>query len=95
MKTSIHDFDEQTCQLFNPLQMFVYIHHATKGDPCTTGCAWYQDGECPGYKKLHDRPAKIIKSHLITNSEIAKQLNCSKRKVAKTRKAGTLPEKYL
>jgi hypothetical protein len=36
MKTSIHDFDEQTCQLFNPLQIFIGIHTATNGDPCTT-----------------------------------------------------------
>lgn len=95
MKTNVHDFDKQTCSLFNPFQMFAQIHKKTNGDPCTTGCAWYQGGNCQGYKNLTKEKAKIVKSNLSTNAEIAEKLKCSPRQVSKMRKTGELPDKYM
>lgn len=95
MKTSIHNFNEQTCKLFKPIQVFIHIYHITNGDPCTTGCVYYQNGKCPGYKQLNNNHEKIIKTPLITNAEIAVELCCSKRKVSKMRKNGELPKIYM
>ena len=95
MKTSVHDFNERTCELFTPFQIFVGIHRKTNGDPCTTGCAMYRGGGCTGYKKLNLKKVKIVKSNLITNAEIAEKLNCSTRQVSKMRKNGTLEKKYM
>ena len=94
MKTNINDFDEQSCNLFHPIEIFREIYRLTNGNPCTTVCAWFDNGNCPGYKKLHQK-IYTVKAPMYTNAEIAKELVCSTRQIAKRRKSGTLPKKYM
>jgi hypothetical protein len=44
-------FLEVGCQLAKPLLTFLNIYNVTGGDPCN-GCAYYQNGTCPAYRKL-------------------------------------------
>ena len=31
---------------------FIAVRELAGGDVCTTGCAWFNDGQCPAYRKL-------------------------------------------
>jgi len=93
MKTKVTDFNETTCELFHPYPIFRAIHEQTKGDPCTTGCAYFDDGNCPGCKNLKTIPAPILPTYM-TNAEIAAEMCRTPRQVSKMRKLGTLPDKY-
>ena len=90
---NIEDFDPVHCSLAANWHIFKALYDVTSGDPCRTGCAWYQGGKCPEFQRLTNIKTKP-KTPTWTNAEIAKELNCSTRAVAKKRKAGTLPEKY-
>lgn len=102
MKASYHDFIGSDCKLMKsmmkqPIMSFMDIYNATSGDPCTTGCAWYDSGKCKTYKSLCLNQRKdpgVAKASTFTNSYIAKKLGISKRQVSKMRKDGSLPEKY-
>ncbi len=41
------------CQLAYPADLFKGLMAATHGDPCRTGCAYFNDGKCPAFLK-HD-----------------------------------------
>ena len=95
MKTMLSDYDSESCKLRTPFPLFIMIHNKTNGDPCTTGCAWFDNGNCEGYKNLQYRiEPEIVKKSILTNKEIAKDLGCSKREVSRMRKNGILQEKY-
>ena len=94
MKTKVQDFNELTCKLCKPINTLIGLHNITNGDPCTTGCSYFNNGKCKGYINLSNT-VKGIKSHRMTNSEIGIELNCSKRQISKMKKEGTLPDKYM
>ena len=96
MKTKVTDFDHKTCELLEPIEIFFYIHTQTGGNPCQTGCTWFEGGTCPGYKRLENKSLsnETPRVSAKTNACIAKELHCSKRQVATMRKNGTLPENY-
>ena len=48
--------ERDDCELAKSRGLFIAIHHATNGDPCTTGCAWFDNGKCPAYKALTKPP---------------------------------------
>lgn len=58
MRHEVAEFLKTDCQLLQPMVMFLGIHAATNGDPCTTGCAYFNGGKCPAYRKL-TIPAKV------------------------------------
>ena len=41
------------CQLAYPPALFQGLLKATHGDPCTTGCAYFDEGKCPAYRRYH------------------------------------------
>lgn len=51
--TNINVLKADGCQLAEPAIVFYGIHNATAGDPCKTGCAYFNDGKCPAYRKHH------------------------------------------
>ena len=60
---------------------------------CTTGCPWYDKGNCPGYKEIKSKVNKSIESMgkcTLTNAQIAGSLGITTRQVTKLRKAGNL-----
>lgn len=52
MRHEISEFMTTDCKLLTPLPLFLGLHQATNGDPCTTGCAYFNGGKCPAYRKL-------------------------------------------
>ena len=92
-KFKIEDFDPAYCELATPWLVFVGLYYATEGDPCRTGCACFNGGKCPGYLMLaRDNVDPKKKKRMRTNADIADELHCSKRQVAKMRKAGLIDE---
>lgn len=49
---TVKQFMETDCQLLNPMHLFLGLHTATGGDPCTTGCTYFNGGKCPAYLAL-------------------------------------------
>ena len=103
MKFRIEDFDKRFCMQMDSPQVFVWLHHSTGGNPCETGCAWYDGGTCPGYKRLTraepsaktERLYRNIQSAKFspkTNKQIADEYGITKRQVSKLRKSGELAE---
>lgn len=90
LKYKIEEFDPILCQLATPWKIFVGLYHATNGNPCETGCGYFNNGKCAGYLMLTTSEAAFNKISRKTNAEIAEELNCSKRQVSKMRKAGLL-----
>jgi len=84
--------------------VFSGLMNATGGDPCKTGCAWYNGGKCKTFRELRVVPgAKLaakVRSRGVdlgkTNAELAAELSrarreeVTKRQVAKMRRDGTL-----
>jgi len=58
VRHEIADFLKTDCQLLKPIELFIGLHGATNGDPCTTGCAYFNGGKCAAYRKL-TIPAKV------------------------------------
>ena len=87
-KFKIEDFDPVCCELATPWPVFVGLYYATGCDPCRTGCSCFNGGKCPGYLTLVRDNVNQKKKR--TNADIAEELNCSKRQVAKMRKAGLI-----
>jgi len=88
------DFLSGDCELYNSSSgSFAGLWGLTHGDPCTTGCAWYKDGDCTRYKQAISRQkAKPIFVSKPTNAELSQELGISKRQVSKMRKNGMLEE---
>lgn len=93
------------CQLIRPQLVFIAIYRETNGDPCTTGCAYYERGTCPAYiKHYSDKRKKKLaqekKSATLppgtrdhpgkTVAEIAKILGISKNEVRRRKASGKL-----
>lgn len=53
MTFSVLQYVDANCELANSIYMFVAVHTFTKGDPCTTGCAYYKGGQCKAYLALN------------------------------------------
>jgi len=100
MKFIIDDFDSSLCRQMDHRAMFHGLWSHTSGNPCETGCAWFNNGNCAGYKKLIHKKADDKKSLFSkkTNQQIADELmacgvsSMSKRQVSKLRKSGELAE---
>lgn len=83
-------------------QMFAGLMFATRLDPCTTGCAAFDNGKCLAYVKYHSVPvnerrtrdARVIRATTAPTgesvSQIAKRLGISKNEVRRRKQAGTL-----
>jgi hypothetical protein len=48
MKAQLTDFNNKNCKLFDPPMIFVGLFYATGGDPCHTGCCYFDNNECKG-----------------------------------------------
>ena len=55
----LDQLEEAGCQLAKPPEMFKALMLATNGDPCTTGCAFFDGGKCSAYLKHHSVPEKL------------------------------------
>jgi len=87
------DLGPVLCQQQDKPELAIGLFQLTVGDPCTTGCAWFWGGNCPGYKKLIQNTNTPKENPFVkTNQQIADKLNISKRQVAKLRKTGELSE---
>ena len=62
---------EDGCELSSPPELFRLLMLSTFGDPCTTGCSYFNNGKCPAYNKYHSIPedirrrgsADLVRSH--------------------------------
>jgi len=83
----------------NSIEIFMGLHEATNGDPCTTGCTWFDGGKCQEYQRVtnlsaHAGQRRTEITHK-TNQEIANELGISKRQVSKLRKQAKLNQMIL
>lgn len=46
----VHRLYDDGCQL-KPKEVLAGIMADTNNDPCTTGCAYFDDGKCPAYRR--------------------------------------------
>lgn len=62
MITLMQFMDADRCRLTNTPALFAGLYQSTNGDPCTTGCAYFQGGRCPAYLALTGKPtqAKLV-----------------------------------
>lgn len=74
---SILQFMETDCQLLKPIQLFIGLHAATNGDPCTTGCAYFNGGKCAAYRTLNTVAKATPEQHTETVREMAARLGIS------------------
>lgn len=44
---------ENGCQLADPPHLFEALLLETRGDPCKTGCMYFQEGSCIAYQRFH------------------------------------------
>ena len=51
-------FTEAGCILTETINLFLSLYAVTDGDPCTTGCAYYEGGKCPAYRSMIGAPQK-------------------------------------
>ena len=79
--------EREDCQLANPRDLFIAIHYATGGDPCTTGCAYFEGGKCHAYVAL-TRKLTILTSPIgETVREAAARLGVSISEIRRQKKA--------
>ena len=101
MNFTITDYETELCELYKtvgppPGAVMIGYLFGRNMDPCTTGCAWYEGGKCPGFKMLEKRRAahqdnvKRITSVEPTNAELAQKMGITKRQVSKLKKEGKL-----
>lgn len=66
---------------------FAFVWIEAKGDVCTTGCAWFDSGRCPAYRKL-TIPAKATAQQEPMESvrDTAKRLGISISEVRRRRR---------
>jgi hypothetical protein len=84
----MHTIDEfllTDCRLLKPLPIFIGIYTATSGDPCTTGCAYFEGGNCPDYRKLNTPAKKQVQQPQETVRETAIRLGISISEVRRRR----------
>lgn len=100
MKFKLEDFDEGLCGQMDNIRLFHGLWSHTSGNPCETGCPYFDRGACPAYKKLIHKQVDDKKPNPFqkTNQQIADELkrcglsSISKRQVSKLRKSGELAE---
>jgi hypothetical protein len=62
---AISDFIEADCELAikpnraSQLPIFIAVYDLTHGDPCRTGCAHFNGGQCPAFRILFPEIAKV------------------------------------
>ena len=69
--------ERDDCRLLDPLPLFIGIHQATNGDPCTTGCAYFDGGKCSAYTALTKPAATPTSPQGETVREAATRLGVS------------------
>jgi len=84
---------EMLCEQMDRPDIMEGLIQATHGNPCVTGCPYFDEGGCLGYKQLIQvKRSKSITpgNNRRTNKQIATELGVSKRQVSKMRKAGEI-----
>lgn len=82
------EFDDAGCELAKSPLIFLGLHKVTRGDPCTTGCAYFNSGKCPAYLKLFKpQQAKLVVQQGETVREEAARLGISISEVRRRRKS--------
>ncbi len=104
MKFNLIDFvrlDNGLCKQQEKAELADALFIATNGNPCETGCGWFDRGNCQGYKRLlnlagtgTNKPKNMATGYHIdipkTNQQLADELKINKRQVSKLRKTGEL-----
>jgi len=73
MSFSVSQYVDAGCELAHPINLFVTVYRLTKGDPCTTGCAYYKGGQCKAHLALN-RGGTTVKAPVVPKySETVKQ----------------------
>jgi len=103
MKFNLEDFNAMLCRQMDNMKIFHGLWAHTLGNPCETGCGWFNGGACGGYKLLlqKQKGEKMLNPSVKTNQQIADELKAccdrrysdiTKRQVSKLRKSGELAE---
>ena len=79
--------EREDCQLTTPRGLFIGIYQATNGNPCTTGCAYFEGGKCPAYVALTRKPVIPSSPQGETVREAAVRLGVSVSEIRRQRKA--------
>ena len=88
MKHTVEQFLGTDCQLLKPFDMFMALHQATLGDPCTTGCSYFNGGKCEAYRKLTiPAKAEAQQEPMETVRETAARLGISISEVRRRRRS--------
>lgn len=86
---TVTQFQKTDCQLLEPIHIFVGIYQATGGDPCTTGCAYFNGGACAAYRKLNIPSVSAVQqASMETVRETAIRLGISISEVRRRRRNG-------
>jgi len=82
---TVSDFSGIGCKLMESGEsMFTHIFNNTNGDPCATGCAWFDNGKCPAHiKLLLTKKPKVSARFIETVRERGKRLGISISKIRK------------
>ena len=89
MNASMSDFLGTECQLLKPVTLFIALYQATKGDPCTKGCAYFEGGKCPAYQALKGASRQTTAEQQETVREYAARLGVSLSEARKMRRGTT------
>ena len=96
LKFKFEDFeklDVGMCNLIDSKVIFFALLQETNGNPCETGCAWFDMGRCQGYVRLKQSHTPDSRPRTRpTNAQIAKERGISKRQVSKLRKSGEIEQ---
>ncbi len=60
--------EDAGCKLAQPYDIFIGIFMLTEGNPCV-GCAYYEEGKCPGYQRYHTGALAKKQSRLLEGNE--------------------------
>lgn len=88
MITLMQFAERDDCQLAKPVAMFYGLYLVTGGDPCTTGCAYFNGGKCPAYLALTKPSVTATSPQGETVREAAARLGLSISEIRRKRKQG-------
>jgi hypothetical protein len=73
------------CKMFSTGQpdMNEALWRETRGDVCRTGCAWYSNGGCTGYRRLHGLSSGILKTQPFNINQGAAMVETVKQQAAR------------
>lgn len=89
--TDLELLQRDGCKLATPNGLLVQLTQEV-GDPCTTGCSYYNGGKCPAFR-LHNtrsphRPPEVQKG--LTMKQIANKYGISLNEARRRKLHGTL-----